>query len=103
MYVTCSAEHDRLPLPPAHEASIDQVWQSRVEGNPRLFNGTKFRMGSATCTDSQITLHLGLTDYKSHLGTNLADSWQLLRDAEPGDGRCLASPLGNGAVVETAD
>ena len=43
------------------------------------------------------TLHLGLTDYRSFLGTNCGGNWSGLPPA------CLASPLGNAAIVKTAD
>lgn len=39
--------------------------------NPKLFNGTKFRVHSYSFNekDNQMTLNLGLTDYKSFIGT----------------------------------
>ena len=36
-----SDAHDRQVLP-AHEPSITSTWQARLDGNPKLFNGTKF-------------------------------------------------------------
>ena len=101
LQVFCSVEHDRLPLPPPLEAGIETVWRERVSANPRLFNGTKFRLGAVTRADGRIALHLGLTDYKSHLGTNMAHNWLKIRDREP-EGCYLASPLGNGAVASHA-
>ena len=52
---------------------------------------------------ASLALHvaqLGLTDYRSFQGTNLADAWPRLLAADP---RRLADPLGNAAVVLTRD
>merc|ERR1711871_1424672 len=100
--------------------------------NPKLFNGSKFRLHKVmlsfpaeTAGQPKVQIHLGLTDYKSFLGTNMryssqaaADSdgepawdWHYLleagrqRAAEDGRpaGRFLANALGNGAIVGTMD
>ena len=94
--VMCEARFDRA-TDAGCEARIEQVWGARVAANPRLFNGTKFRLHSVEC-EPLPAIRLGLTDYKSHLGTNMAEDWEQLRD-QGTRGEFLASPLGNGAVV----
>ncbi|XP_077213403.1 nudix hydrolase homolog 9 isoform X2 [Tasmannia lanceolata] len=87
-----------------------QIWNRRVQENPSLFNGTKFRyaghdIGSSNQV-SYVCLQLGLTDYRTFVGTNLNPLWEkFLIPSEDDSKRCqhTSSPLGNGAVVETAD
>ena len=122
-----SDAHDRQVLP-AHEPSITSTWQARLDGNPKLFNGTKFRFHQAdadadadanadagganadaitganaaggAAARAGATLLLGNTDYRSFCGTNLCAAW---RELERSPTRALANPLGNAMVVETAD
>lgn len=93
-------KYGRRPHPDARlEASIDATWAARTARNPSLFNAPKFRLASlSTPADRSCTLHLGLTDYKAFQGTH--------RPPRPlrAFGRAhMALPLGNVAVVETAD
>lgn len=53
-----------------------------------------------------LCLHLGLTDYRTFVGTNLSPLWErFLVPSEDDSILCqhTSSPLGNGAVVETSD
>jgi len=53
-----------------------------------------------------VCLHLGLTDYRTFVGTNLNPLWMnFLVTSEDDNVRCqhTSNPLGNGAIVETAD
>ncbi|KAL7546623.1 hypothetical protein ACHAWF_009954 [Thalassiosira exigua] len=111
---------------PTLEDAVDRTWRARVAANPRLFNGSKFRLkamrvvpapdaedddnidGSAASSDVAVALDLGLTDYRSHLGTNaspdlaarlIEDGLEVHGDAEA----CLSMKLGVGAVTRTAD
>uniref|UniRef100_A0A7N0U9T3 Nudix hydrolase domain-containing protein n=1 Tax=Kalanchoe fedtschenkoi TaxID=63787 RepID=A0A7N0U9T3_KALFE len=55
---------------------------------------------------SKISLNVGLTDYRTFVGTNLNPSWaNFLFPSDDNAERCqhMASPLGNGAIVETSD
>ena len=115
--VLCEPAHDRASYA-GDEAAIDATWRARLERQPTLFNAPKFRLarvvearGAAAAEESASsaaasasaaelvapTLLLGLTDYKSYLGTNGCKAWAALPPA------CLASPLGNAAVVQTGD
>jgi len=53
-----------------------------------------------------VSLHLGLTDYRTFVGTNLNPLWEnFLVPSEDDSLRCqhMSDPLGNGAIVETSD
>mmetsp|Transcript_6145 Transcript_6145/g.8999 ORF Transcript_6145/g.8999 Transcript_6145/m.8999 type:complete len:290 (+) Transcript_6145:159-1028(+) len=96
--VDCKRGNDRQPLSTENEDVIETIWKQRLTTNASLFNGTKFRFAGLTNNStSGHTLSLGITDYKSFLGTNCAPHWQKLAPVH------LASPLGNAAVVETSD
>ncbi|GJM94406.1 hypothetical protein PR202_ga11047 [Eleusine coracana subsp. coracana] len=116
---------DRIPHPDAAlEESISEIWNQRLEQNPSLYNGTKFRYGGNALhykDDSNqeycASLHLGLTDYRTFVGTNLNPLWE--KFLVPSDGNLfsfnlinlddsvhcqhMSNPLGNGAIVETSD
>lgn len=80
------------------EQEIDAIWVARKIENSTLFNAGKFRFSHATLLEDQVTLHLGLTDYKTYIGTHARDNAlvHLTR-------RCMAQPLGNATVVQTTD
>ncbi|KAG8387773.1 hypothetical protein BUALT_Bualt02G0056100 [Buddleja alternifolia] len=93
--------YDRIPHPDITlENTISEIWDGRVQQNPSLYNGLKFRYGGHTLsggTDpsqkTDVCLHLGLTDYrffslslsffppplicyKTFVGTNLNPLWE---------------------------
>ncbi|XP_012064954.1 nudix hydrolase 9 isoform X2 [Jatropha curcas] len=106
--------YDRIPHPDVElENSIAKIWDQRAQKNSSLYNGKKFRYGGynvlsggGSNQDSHICLHLGLTDYRTFVGTNLNPLWEkFLVPSEDDHIHCqhMSSPLGNGAVVETSD
>ncbi|KAL3518268.1 hypothetical protein ACH5RR_020857 [Cinchona calisaya] len=106
--------YDRIPHPDVNlENSISEIWDQRVEKNASLFNGLKFRYGGHYLYDKcgsdqepQVCLRLGLTDYRTFVGTNLNPLWErFLLPSEDDCRQCqhTSSPLGNGAVIETSD
>lgn len=113
--VVFDESYDRIPHPDTNlENSISEIWDSRVQNNKSLFNGQKFRYGGrimrgegGSSIESHVCcLHLGLTDYRTFVGTNLNPLWEkFLVPSEDDLIQCqhTASPLGNGAVVETSD
>ncbi|ERN12220.1 hypothetical protein AMTR_s00034p00196340 [Amborella trichopoda] len=115
VFVDFSASYDRMPHPdPRLEESISQIWDQRLHENPSLYNGLKFRFGGYLVhttdedlgNDSNVCIHLGLTDYRTFVGTNLSPLWEKFLISDENDSICgqhTASPLGNGAVVESAD
>ncbi|XVE59190.1 hypothetical protein DITRI_Ditri05aG0025400 [Diplodiscus trichospermus] len=106
--------YDRIPHSDINlENSISKIWDQRVQKNASLFNGTKFRYGGysqksgdGSNQESYVCLHLGLTDYRTFMGTNLNPLWEKFLVASEDDAtQCqrTSSPLGNGAIVETSD
>ncbi|XP_056175827.1 nudix hydrolase 9 isoform X2 [Syzygium oleosum] len=62
--------------------------------------------GSGSEKISWVSLHLGLTDYRTFVGTNLNPLWERFLVPSKEDTICCqhtSSPLGNGAIVETLD
>jgi hypothetical protein len=69
-----SPEYNRRPLPELDIKNIDETWEKKAkELGPRLFNGSKFRLGAvsspASAAENGVTLLLGITDYRDSLGT----------------------------------
>ncbi|KAL6967435.1 Nudix hydrolase 9 [Sarracenia purpurea var. burkii] len=106
--------YDRIPHPEISlEESISEIWDQRSQQNASLYNATKFRYGGHVFHirgDSNqahhVCLNLGLTDYRTFVGTNLNPLWEkFLVPSEDDCLRCkhMSSSLGNGAVVETSD
>ncbi|KAK9734877.1 hypothetical protein RND81_04G169000 [Saponaria officinalis] len=107
--------YDRIPHSDLRlEDSIAKIWDQRAEQNSSLYNGKKFRYGGHVLHNSngsqkqncRVHLHLGLTDYKTFVGTNLNPLWEnFLVHSEDETVRCqhTSNPLGNGAIVETSD
>ncbi|XP_038988994.1 nudix hydrolase 9 isoform X1 [Phoenix dactylifera] len=114
VYVDFNPSYDRIPHPDANlEESINEIWIRRLKENTSLYNGKKFRYAGHTLhhvdgldQESSVCLHLGLTDYRTFVGTNLNPLWEkFLIPSEDDPVRCqhTSSPLGNGAIVETSD
>ncbi|KAI5071661.1 hypothetical protein GOP47_0013912 [Adiantum capillus-veneris] len=113
LQVDFGSSYDRQPHPDGElERSIEKTWRERLQDNPALFNGLKFRYGGYKLLSSEqsggndVCLCLGLTDYKTFVGTNLSPKWKsFLKDSQDDIERCkhTSSPLGNGAIVETDD
>ncbi|KAK1420789.1 hypothetical protein QVD17_22655 [Tagetes erecta] len=105
--VNFDESYDRVPHPDHDlEKSVSQIWDKRVQQSPSLFNGKKFRYGGHDGTRTNVCLHLGLTDYRTFVGTNLNPQWErFLVSSEDDCKQCqhTSSPLGNGAIVETVD
>ncbi|KAF0852455.1 mitochondrial Nudix hydrolase (Nudix_Hydrolase_35) [Andalucia godoyi] len=82
------------------EAFIEARWQEKLKSNPRIFNGSKFRLHMFHIDDDErvCTLFLGLSDYRSYLGTNAAATVGF-----PYDDRHLSNILGVECIVRTSD
>ncbi|KAF2928847.1 hypothetical protein DAI22_05g013700 [Oryza sativa Japonica Group] len=105
---------DRIPHPDAAlEESISVIWNQRLKQNPSSYSGTKFRYGGHAVhykdepnKEYCVSLHLGLTDYSTFVGTNLNPLWEkFLVPSEDDSVHCqhMSNPLGNGAIVQTSD
>lgn len=55
------------------EASIEETWERRKRENPTLFSGKKFRLAGVTVSSHNVLLQIGLTDYKTYIGTHTLD------------------------------
>lgn len=108
--ISFGPQHGRLPHSEL-DALIDERWSAAVEANPRIFDGSKFRLKHiAWSPDGQaVGLQLGLTGYKEYLGTNRLeeDLWRQLRDDGErvhGDAAAhLSNALGCEAIFLTSD
>lgn len=100
--VLFSEHNNRKPAKSAAlERSIDSTWQQRLSENKSLFNASKFRLhhlSTDTDTNAAITLHLGLTDYKTYLATHAAPT-----PLDRFGAQCMALPLGNVVIPITRD
>lgn len=90
-----------------YDQQIDVNWDKRIADNPKIFNGTKFRLSSASFSGDTLTLNLGLTCYKDFLGTNWSENSKSLaqegvRDFNDSQAY-MADPLGVGTIVLTTD
>ncbi|CAK9031893.1 unnamed protein product [Durusdinium trenchii] len=104
-----SVEHNRLEHP---EDEIESSWEAALAKNPRLFNGSKFRLRrvslvSSTCPPV-LTMELGLTSYKEYLGTNRLSAEKRKRFEDDGQkhgdkGAHFSNALGCEAVLCTSD
>ncbi|XP_064603387.1 uridine diphosphate glucose pyrophosphatase NUDT22-like [Liolophura sinensis] len=106
--VILSRENNRKRLPPQFEDSIDKVWDTRVQQNNLLFNGSKFRVASIDVnSEGRTILNLGLTCYKDFIGTNWSPDakwFQELGRRHHGNSQAFMSDaLGVGALVLTSD
>ena len=68
--VHLSDNHNRKPLPPNMEQDIAKVWRRRVEKNPTLWNGTKFRLDAIQMEGEHCIFKIGITSYRDFIGTN---------------------------------
>lgn len=108
---TCQIKANRIYnrchlVSPLSESHVEQVWTDRLNQNPRLYNATKFRLHSATMTDS-LYLQLGITCYKDFLGTNWSPvSSDILEMGKRHHGNSqayMSDAVGVGAFLLTVD
>ncbi|KAH9701059.1 Nudix hydrolase 9 [Citrus sinensis] len=93
--VVFDGSYDRVPHP-----------DTNLENSISEYGGHIMRGEGGSSVESHVCLHLGLTDYRTFVGTNLNPLWEkFLVPSEDDVIQCqhTASPLGNGAVVETSD
>ena len=105
--VKLCASYNRKKMSGAMEAEIDKIWQVRVKENPRMWNGTKFRIDSAYDGNGHVYFNLGITSYKDFIGTNWSphakDILQLGTSDFGNSHAHMSDALGVGALVETSD
>lgn len=105
--VRLSPEYNRKAMPEKLEGEIQKVWISRQKENPRLWNGTKFRIDEAHEENGCVTFDLGITCYKDFLGTNWSPKAKEILQLGTSDLQnshaYMSDALGVGALVETCD
>jgi hypothetical protein len=117
------AAHRRRPHAPT-EHRIEELWAAKLAANPKVFNGSKFRLGSGgpvwllPCAGAaqsggaaapRLRLQIGLTDYREYIGTNLRGSAELQQLIDWGvemhgeRGAALGGALGVETLLFTTD
>lgn len=101
-------QYARVPHAMTDEAAIEAAWLQAKAKNPKIFNSSKFRLGGPIVVGkSEVTIPLGLTDYRDYIATNrhvavsklAADG---LRD-HGFDGAHLSNALGCETILITGD
>lgn len=107
--VHLSNQFNRKKLPRCHEKQMDLVWEERCKQNPKLWNGTKFRLNSICFDDlkKNVVFNLGVTSYKEFICTNWSPNVKLFKELGNSDHSnsqiYLSDALGVGSLVHTAD
>lgn len=107
--ISFGEQHSRKPH--NEDYRIEESWNAALEINPRIFDGSKFRLQRLKWMEGGlvVTMELGLTGYKDYLGTNrLAEPQRLILEK---DGQLehsdrnvhLANALGCEAILVTCD
>ncbi|KAH8520439.1 hypothetical protein H0E87_001759 [Populus deltoides] len=93
--VVFDPSYDRIPYP-----------DTELENSVFEYGGYTLSNRAGSEQDLHACLHLGLTDYRIFMGTNLNPLWdKFLLPSEDDPKQCqhTSSPLGNSAIVETSD
>lgn len=105
--VTLSECFNRVKMPHNYEDKISEIWAKRIFDNPKLWNGTKFRLHSIENKNKNVTFNIGITCYRDFIGTNWSpDIKELQAFGIKNHGNShvyLSDALGVGALVITSD
>ncbi len=107
--VQLSPDYNKKTLPYPHEENIDRVWEEKMKVNPKIWNGTKFRISSVEehSENGNVIFNLGITDYKEFIGTNWAPNAKelhMLGTRDFGNTQAyMSDALGVGSLVQTID
>ena len=89
------------------DAEIDQIWKERLKENPKLYNGTKFRLDSINLNTDNVIFNVGITCYRDFIGTNWspdANSIQLKGEIMHQNKQAFMSDaLGVGSLLLSSD
>ncbi|XP_071540899.1 uridine diphosphate glucose pyrophosphatase NUDT22-like [Panulirus ornatus] len=89
------------------EEQINKVWETKCAQNPRLYNGSKFRLNGWKVSRGKWILNIGLTSYKDLCGTNLSPNSQWIQEKGTknfGNPQAyMSDPVGVGLVLITSD
>ena len=105
--VCSKSQHNRHPITDTKLASkLEKTWHRRIVENPRIWNGTKFRVDRVEMNSHSLIFHLGITCYKDFLSTNWADYASELKALGRDGGNeqmYMSDAMGVGALVVTKD
>ena len=105
--VVLSENFNRKRLPEENEQEIENVWQNKLTVNPKMWNGSKFRLESVSEKDDITTFNIGITSYKDFIGTNWSpkakDLHKLGLEINQNEQSFMSDALGVGSIVQTAD
>ncbi|XP_044983565.1 nudix hydrolase 9 isoform X2 [Hordeum vulgare subsp. vulgare] len=101
---------DRTPHPDAslEESICEVVCLTPIVSAlaPCQYGGHALHHSDESSQEYCVSLHLGLTDYRTFVGTNMSPLWEKFLVSSEDDSVCcqhMSNPLGNGAIVETSD
>lgn len=101
-----SAEFNRKSTPNI-DSDIEVIWNKRLKENPKLYNGTKFRLDSAEMDGKYCVLNIGITCYKDFIGSNWSpDARKLQTKGEEMDNNkqaYMSDALGVGSFLLSSD
>jgi hypothetical protein len=103
-----SHDYDRKTMP-EYELTIDALWERKLEVNPNMYNGSKFRLNGLSEGENCINLEFGLTCYKDFQCTNMqaTEKVETLKQyglENYGDVyACMANPTFSTVIVESSD
>ena len=105
--VRLSSTYNRKTLPPIYESTIAGIWDERKKQNPKLWNGTKFRIHSVGQELSTPIFNLGVSDYRDFICTNWSPNAKIYHELGT-QNFCntqayMSDALGVGSLVETSD
>lgn len=104
--VHISPDFNRKEIP-KEEDFIDSTWVKRTNENPKLYNGSKFRVDSVHHNGHILELNIGLTCYRDFLGTNWSSNASALQKLGKRDHNntqaYMSDAMGVGAFVKTSD
>uniref|UniRef100_A0A2N9FAK6 Nudix hydrolase domain-containing protein n=1 Tax=Fagus sylvatica TaxID=28930 RepID=A0A2N9FAK6_FAGSY len=108
LLLSCPSGLSPTQVSVAFDQAYDRILLPDIELENSIseYGGHNLLCGGKSNQESHVCLQLGLTDYRTFMGTNLNPQWEkFLVPSEDDSIRCqhTSSPLGNGAIVETSD
>ena len=103
-----SHDYDRKTMP-EYEVTIEELWKRKLDVNPNMYNGSKFRLNDLSEEENCIKLEFGLTCYKDFQCTNMQPTEKVGMLKQYGLENygnvyaCMANPTFSTVIVESSD